>query len=250
MDARQNLLVLTSVIGAILFSLATEARATLIIVLRDDTTVIIGADSQLSNSQKMPSGNSCKIRFTNNYVWMTAGLYRDGPFFDVWAEAQSAISAGGSLEDIVSRFERAVTNGLQEYLTGMKATQPDLYAALVARSSNVVSSIFLERTNVVTSSFSLPDANTPQNIKVARHSCPGICPAERIYRFVIGNFDAAEAELARFPTLWDTKGFVEGIKYLMEVQHQATPTDVAAPVSILRVNKDGTKQWLQNGLCN
>ena len=110
--------------------------------------------------------------------------------------------------------------------------------------------LFFFRKNIArVRTFHVPDAETPENMEIIRRDCPGNCTGG-IDFLMFGNKGAAEAELDRSPDIWNTKGVVGGINYLVDIQHRATPESVGGPVAILRIDKSGSFQWLQHGICN
>ncbi len=101
------------------------------------------------------------------------------------------------------------------------------------------------------SDFTLPNKEVPDNIEVVDQSCPGnLCVARNDIISMMGFHEAAQAELGRNPQIWNEMGIVPALNHLMDIQHNATPTMVAAPVSILKIDKSGALSWLQKGMCN
>jgi hypothetical protein len=236
-------------LGAISFS---DAHAnTLVIMLRIDDVIFIAADSKLSKANGRDIGSACKIHVTDQFVWATSGILNDPrSTFDTWATTEAAIKAGGSFDEIVSRFDRELASQLKELLPRIKRDDPLSYDETV-KSGHAVTVFFIKNFEVRISDFTLPNKETPNGIEVIDQSCPGnLCISNPKMIAMMGYFDAAKIEVERRPQILDQMGIMPALNYLMDIQHNATPTRVAPPVSILQVDKSGALSWLQNGVCN
>jgi hypothetical protein len=228
------------------------ARAnTLIIVLRTEDASIIAADSKVSKASGRDVGAACKIHVTDQFVWATAGILNDPrSTFDTWTTAETTIKAGGSFNEIVSRFDRELAGQLKELLPRIKRDDPHSYDEAV-KSSHPVTVIFIKSVDVRMSDFTLPNKEAPDRIEVIDQTCPGnLCISNPQMITMMGYSDAARAEVERNPQIWNQTGIVPALNYLMDIQHNAMPTMVAAPISILKVDKSGSLQWLQKGICD
>ena len=228
-----------------------EVRAnTLIIVLRIGGIAVLAADSQVADDDGLPNGSTCKINVTNNHVFAIAGIIREGGGpLNVRATAETAIRAGGTLEEIASKFEDALADELKGFLSRFKTNKPEQYARAF-QNHQVVVSVFFEKTNFVTTTFYLPNRDFPQTIEIIRHACPGDCPVDGPLLFAFGDNGAVTAEIDRPPNIWEAKTIIPRMNYLMEIQHRATPNTVGPPVSIIAMDQTGDVQWKQKGKCD
>ncbi len=240
--------IIVLLLGVVIFS---KAQAnTLIIVLRNENLAFVAADSQVADDDGLPNGSACKINITNNHVWAFAGIFQEGGGpFNARISGETAIGAGGTLQEISSRFENTVTGDLKGFLSRFKTNKPEQYARAF-KNHRVLVSVLFERNDFVTTEFNLPNSDLPQNIEIIRHACPGDCPINGPVMLAFGDHDAVEPELDRSPNFWDSKGVIAGVNYLMEIQHRATPNSVGPPVSIIGMDHTGALQWVQKGKCD
>jgi hypothetical protein len=230
-------------------SASSASASSLVLVFRTEEASVIAADSKESWSQGLDGGLTCKIHVANDIVWATTGLHRqlNGPF-DVWANAESAITMDGSLHAIVSQFESITADELKNLLYWLRAANPENYKE-ATRLPYVITSVFIKNDTVKVTYFLVPDRNAPENVQIVRHECPGAdCPTGQL-EIMMGEHGAIDAEIARYPDVWRNKGLVGAVNYLVGVQSAATPKLVAAPVAVLRIDKSGILTWLQKGTC-
>jgi hypothetical protein len=236
-------------LGAISFS---EAQAnTLLIVLRTEDAVFVAADSKVRKTSGRDIGSACKIHVTDQITWATAGIVDDPrSTFNTWKTAETAIRAGGSFSQIVSRFDDDLANQMKELVPRIKRDDPSSYEVAV-KSGHPITVVFIKNIEFRMSDFTLPNRDTSDKIEVINQSCPGNgCVMNPQMMAMMGYFDAAKAEVDRNPQIWDQMGIVPALNYLMDIQHDATPVSVAGPVSILRIDKSGALSWLQKGVCD
>jgi|ERR1700722_5841932 len=234
------------------FFASSYARGnTLVIVLRTEEASIIAADSKLAKTDGRDIGTACKIHITDQFAWATSGILNEpGGAFDIWATAETAIKAGGSFDEIVTRFDRELISQLKELPPRIKRINPRSYDEAL-KSGHAATIIFVKNTDVRLSDFMLPNKADPDSIEVVDQSCPGnLCIATNSIISMMGYYEAAQAEFVHNSKIWDQMGIVPALNYLMDIQHNTTPSMVAAPVSILRIDKGGNFQWLQKGVCN
>jgi hypothetical protein len=245
------MLIFRYMLGALLFFgglCSTACANTLVIVLRTEEASIIAADSKVGTLEGGDNGTVCKIGTTGDFIWTTSGI-DDPSGYDVRKIIVTAIEKGGSFDDIISRFELDIVSQLKQLLVEMKKTDPIKYGEAVEHG-HVATPILIQKTNVRTRDITVPNKDDPNDIEVARYDCPGNGCRTGSSRLMTGVYDAASAEIALHPNIWEEKGTIGTINYLMDVQSRATPTIVGGPVSILRMDKSGTLSWLQKGICD
>jgi hypothetical protein len=207
-------------------SFSREASAnTLVMVLRGEEASIIAADSKVASVKGNDLGAACKIHVSNNIAWASSGFPID-PYRGISLEAvgDEAINRGGSFDQIVLRFESAAKEWLATFLSRLRQTEPDLYdRAIDVTPKFAVSVVLLQKNFLKSSDFIIRRKDAPENVEVDRAECPGAgCPSGN-GRLFMGTFDAANAELERNPGMWDQKGIVGGMNYLIGVQLTLRP---------------------------
>jgi hypothetical protein len=238
--------------GFLSLGIASPQAETFIMGFRTPEAAIIAADSKVSTAKGLDAGYACKIHIANELVWAAAGILQElrGPF-NFWTIVETAISSGGSLDDIASRFEKDAIYQFKGLLVRVKRDHPDEYKEAV-KNTYIATIVFIQKSSLIMRIRYLvvPDEAAPESIQIVRHDCPGdACPAGS-GEFRMGEHQAVDVELQRYSDVWQEKGFVGTLNYLVDVQHAATPWLVAPPVSILRIDKSGVLTWLQNGECN
>jgi hypothetical protein len=223
---------------------------TLVIVLRTEQAIFVAADSKLADTDGGDRLPVCKIHIADQFVWATSGILNDKKrTFDTWATVEAAIKAGGSLSEVIERIDEILTSQLKQLLPGERLTDPRSYDIAVS-AGHPITIYFIQNTDFRMSDFTLPNKEAPARIEVVNQSCPGdLCAARSDTISMMGFHEAAQAELARNPQIWDQMGIIPALSRLMDIQHNATPTMVAGPVSILRIDKSGALSWLQKGIC-
>jgi len=229
---------------------SSHARAdTFVVVFRTEEATVIAADSKIGATQGHDGGNTCKIHITNEITWATTGIVKEvnGPF-DLWAIAEAA-TQGGTLNSIVSRFERNAIDQLKETLPRIKSINPESYANAI-KTGYVATAVFIYKNDLRIVFFKVPHADIPSDIEVVRNDCPGeACPVG-VSTLLMGEHGAIDYAFQPPSTFFKEKGLIGGLNYLVDVQHGVTPKDVGAPVSILRIDKSGALSWLQKGMCD
>jgi hypothetical protein len=236
---------------AILLSSVAASANTLVILFRTEQGTVLATDSKVNvvQGQITNGGLVCKMHTANNLVWATTGVVREthGPF-NLWSIADSAANSGGSLDEIVDRFLSNAVTSLREFLPRFKATNPQDYLSMT-KGHYPATAIFIRQNAVRTTWFHLPDLDTPNNIEVAKRSCPGnSCPTGTL-QVLMGHHETADAMIKDHPEAFN-KGIVGGLNDVMEAQTLATPDDLSPPVDILQIDNSGGVRWLQKGSCN
>jgi hypothetical protein len=140
-----------------LFPLISAEANTLILIIRDDKTAVIGADSAISAAGIVPRGNTCKIHITNNIVWVVTGMVQEtSGTFNMFAQTEMAIEQGGSLVQIASRLSQSTFGEIQRMLSRLKAGDPFGYSQVVKGAPIPIVQIFMiEGTNLFSLEFLL-----------------------------------------------------------------------------------------------
>jgi hypothetical protein len=183
---RARLFLCTGTLALVLAFLASNSAPanTFVLIFRTEEACIIAADSKESRTQGLDGGFTCKVHITDNVVWATTGIVRqlNGPL-DLWATARSAIATGGSLDDIVSKFDTNAAEQLKTLLPWLKTANPESYKA-ATKIPYVVTSAFIQRGILRVTYFHLSDDRFPENIEIIRHDCPGLdCPTGHLRHF-------------------------------------------------------------------
>jgi hypothetical protein len=226
-----------------------HARAnTFIMILRFPEAIIIAADSKTGFTNSAETYAVCKIHSHDNFVWLNAGVTDEinGPF-DINRIVISSIEGGGTLDEVVSRFNADALREIVQTLTRLKTSNPTAYEE-IGRPPDVATVGIIKNADIAISSFILSDKGTPDSLHVELHTI-GTCKGCGNWA-MFGMHGAAETEMTRDPNLWKDLGLMGTLNRLLKVQEAATPKYVGPPLSILRIDKSGALTWLQKGLCD
>src|ERR1700722_9716955 len=86
-----------------------QARATFILVIRPEEASIIAADSKIYFADGAGPSRTCKIHFDDDVAWTAAGINSESNgSFKMDDIGRTAISGGGTFDEIANRFEKGV----------------------------------------------------------------------------------------------------------------------------------------------
>jgi hypothetical protein len=239
--------------AAILFS--TQISATTIVVIRTDTTVVMGADSKIGTDQ-MASGShgdytTCKIGGANGVFWGASGLYGDGQGYDLANIAMDVMSRNISFSERVSAFEATILPTLQRVLAKMKADSPDYFTRKYGNGEPVVEIVFVTFDDGVPNVFqrSFDTKSDASSVEVIRRMDLNRLTGDTNFLFM-GFFEKATKEIAQDGLgLLKTYGIQGLVAHLVAEQITADPAIDGLPISVLTITKGGIK-WYMDGKCH
>lgn len=230
----------------------TLADATVIVGVRTQDEIIVGADSKRVNTDGQRGPDVCKLVVINNVAFALAGLV-------------GRIDEGFELRSVLSNFlrqqrsiKRAVFRRMElvsaKAMADMLARSPNLRATVVSRDgyvANVVAMYFLRDGIARVQRWRLQMQLYPDRVRirlVEREKCPGRC-SDNFYRFGIGSgMAAAEAVVTSEPHFFPFArqrpgGLPIAIRRLVQAAIDTDPEACGPPIAILRLTADGAR-WV------
>jgi hypothetical protein len=246
------------------FLASPPGRCTTVLLYRDSTRIVVGADSlsgELSSGASKTS-SLCKIRKTGNvYVSMAGYISATSNGFDAYRLASSAIAHSTGVAESAKQFARLSIRPFQESVSHERRYHPDLYKSETKRGADALVIFFMSFENSVPTfasvTFTITEDST-EKVSVATHldfcpghGCPGATtgPGNLVFLTlgVVGAIDRFVGDHAAFPTDLHNDP-VSTIRRLIEIEIRESPDLVGLPIDILTISKDGAT-WSQRGMC-
>ena len=236
---------------------AKDATATCVIAVRDESGIVIGADSReglksadgssAADAQE-GSRNVCKLRWCGQSVIAVAGLVRtigNGPLSGLEIDdtiKRTCDGFQGSPHEAMARIEDATKSELQWFTEYGNWFSPGLFGQISGLFDIMVAGLQDGLPVVMITRYALGPRGV---LQASRNECPGgDCPrAIQRWALSLGNCSAiaaygdAHPELALLPA-------DEILRRLIAAQAEATPGGVGGPIDIIRVGKGGMR-WIQ-----
>ncbi|MFH0845770.1 MAG: hypothetical protein V1930_09845 [Pseudomonadota bacterium] len=222
---------------------------TTLVAIRTPQEIWIGADSKVNLLlPKAVSRSGCKIRQVGNFFIGYAGLAEyTKTNYDLVTLVNEACMKGGTLEDKVRAFDGVIVNPLSHALKYIKRTHSRYYRQKIHGKAAVqivfaaveegVPIIHVRYLNVSDRGGDSP------SIALYKRSCPGEdCPNGEFVAY-LGHNEAIVRFVEKEKNFW-TIGYAEGIRELIDLEIQAEPDYVGAPIDILRLDGKGHR-WIQ-----
>lgn len=218
-----------------------------IVVLRDDTQIVVASDS-MGFSPTMPKSLSlCKIVRANDVFIASAGFVEDRPTgFSVMSIGIKEFSRKGSILERAMIFKKAITKPFTRAVTRIKHDTPTVFAEEILGKPQSLEVVFVGIENGVPTFvfqyFSVVQESGHIFIRAAIRRCPGdICSHGSGY-LLMGEIKAAETIISH-GGFW-TFALVRDARRIIEIEIADKPKDVAAPIDILQISRNGTV-WIQ-----
>jgi len=230
---------LTLALGALL-CVASQASATLIMVVIEPDRILIGADSlrQVGDGRQPPE-QACKIRSVGDgYYAGAAGLVgsKGDAGFDLWAIISKAAEAGGSLQAKTARLEALVVEPFKAALRGdSQPLERRIDVALVGFENGSPTGVFRRFVprRGARGGFAIQAIDACAKPKCA--AVPGSVTAIGNGSEVLQGFDP-RASLSAAGIIRDAMGLATA----------RLPNSVGPPISILELDATGSR-WIQAG---
>jgi hypothetical protein len=233
------------------FILPPDARATTIVAVRTPDSVLLGTDSKMTAADGAAVAGQCKIATANGVYWAVANLKKDEEHnFDLDEIAAAAMRGPGSVAARIAGFERAVPPKLAEVLNDtpddvvkeFHENQPSIdivFAGLEDGVPYIHRRYFEARIQRKTD-----DSRKGIFVRTVRPKCssdPGCLTA-------IGSRRTVAGERARNPAMLSSMGAAQSIRHLIDTEIAAFPDVVGPPISVLEIDKGGSR-WISRGVC-
>lgn len=240
--------------------LTFEAHGSSIVVMRNDSEIIIGTDSKRQRASRDDLSDAvpesvCKIVKADNVFIASAGIVGIGldgrrdkiSEFDLNEIMSKAALGTARIYDKAEATAEAVERALFRIYGWMKDKRHDLFERMFLgrQSLQVVIAGFDGTTPVLFVMAFEPGVSASGELKINRESrpCPGAaCPDGYVYIFM-GKHDAIDKHLTKNPGIWANSP-VAVVRELIEVEAVYEPEAVGPPIDILRITKDGF-EWIQ-----
>lgn len=232
--------------GQMLFS------GTTIVIVRTPTELVVGADSKrVLAADKTITKSACKIVQVGDLFFAVAGIAEDTETgFSVASVAARAAEFPGTIRSKVKSFENSIVGPLRSTVEKFRHDYPNLYPRQFGPGANPLMIAFfgLEGTTPVLlfRAFKITSyGSQPAVITIDRRDCPGDCITGED-SLVLGKGDAIRRFMMENPTHLKTTNLVEAVRHLIEIEIEANPDEVDAPIDILRIDRSGSS-WTVAG---
>jgi hypothetical protein len=243
---------------AILIAVNAHAGATTIVFLFNPTTVVVGADSKLTNIS-VPDALVCKIGVIRNVVWAAAGdltFSGNRSVADIVnIEMNKNLPIQQTIDNIKnilgfylsSILDNAKEGGIPRFIKGGQVDYEALRAHLIIQ----IAFGYIDNATVNTDfiQISLPQNPGPNDtVKITgRAHCPSIsCRPED--HFLLGWSEIIGPELSADPGVVGRLGAQLAIDHFIE-EEAAVHKGVSAPAAVVRLSGGGV-EWLEKGKCD
>ena len=228
---------------------ASDLRATTIVIARTDKEIVLGADSKVTDV----FGNdlnrrACKIRQIGDLFVAIEGLEIDRQTgFSAPEIASKALSSKTSTSDKVTMLMGYMVSSLLTELSHLKAHDPQTYFKKIEGGQLflriAIAGFDKGRPLLFVRSFRALQYNPGQiGVAVIPDDCLDDCKGAVVTRF-LGESDAIEGLPEETPDFWKT-GLADGVRRLVETEIAARSEYVGPPIDIVRITVSGG-QWLQ-----
>lgn len=224
--------------------------ATTLIGIRVTDGFVIAVDSKVvyrGTGIRGPAA-TCKIFQSGPLYFSFTGLANDRNrnFFPEKIIA-THFSAPESFALNMEKIERAVSDSLTVEMKRLKTEDPAAFASNHKLGADTLSIIAGEMINGMPqmSARGFQYVDEPPRISIARLDCPGAACPNGISFFFAGETDVAKKTLNEFFREPGIRDPVSDARKLVEAEIQASPEDVGAPITILKVDKNGAS-WVSN----
>lgn len=244
------LMALQRVILACCFSLLfiDIGDATSIIVVRTPQAVTIAADSKRIYDDGARIESACKIHRVGNILITVAGVTGLGIMnFDIAEHAKRAVSASRSLSEVVVEFDRTIGVPLDEMTQMLWKSDPVFSREYLDYWFVHLTFVGLEKGEpaFITRKYKPRIKDNKLRLEIFRYSCPGDCLNGSEGMFM-GTFELIKTKHNENPYLLAGNTVAETNR-LIEIEIEANPDKVGAPIEIVKFTKDRI-EWLQDDL--
>jgi hypothetical protein len=227
-----------------LFLLGSVAHSTEVIILYKPEEAVIAVDSlTTSGTTASPThATECKIHRLGNVFWVSAGFTRNPALnFDVNKIVARSIRSNRTMDGILVDLGKEAVPALQKQLTGLKTQDPLRYRKMIARRS-MLTFYILERTlgRILYMHQEFPIKNG-----VVTQGRPMQCSSQCVS---ISGSEAAQRYRAEHPNIWNERGIVGAVDFLMSLGINSEPNAIGPPVNVIDITPSSEK-WLRRNNC-
>jgi hypothetical protein len=233
--------------------LADEASATSIVCLRSPDSVVMAADSMLTvrkGSVTSVSKTECKILRSGSYFFSLSGFYKDpARGYDAIETVRGAVDEESTFSENADLAADGVSRGLTAELVRLKSEAPGAFSDIKSRGGTLLNLLFTGFQDGTAQVALLKfrqgaSASGEVTLAVERTACPGDCNAQTVEAFYLTDTRAIEAYQKKGHAI-DWHSPETAAKFLVNLVIDAHTPGVAAPVDVLRIDKDGAR-WIEH----
>ena len=235
----------------------TYGTATTVLVYVSWQEAVIAADS-LSNRTEGGTRSVCKIVQVSDhmlFVLAGAGLTQDShfnPYFNPYDLARVSVGSNRSPREAATKYANDAVAPLQEIWRANRTRWSDIMGANRPKPTRPQDFMFvgLNQAGAISASGTdfIEDGSTPPNVRVNDfHELVGKQPGD-FSLYETGIYDAFPSDDQIIKWI-NSHGAPAAFKRLIEMQIKATPDLVGGEISIVRLSRDGSIQWVNRGPC-
>lgn len=242
------------------FFLLAPARlaATIVIAVWTPAALYVGADSRAIARNFQPLGPICKIRTAGDIVYSYAGVLQFQELIDVPKLFREAYESDDGRDDITviahrfgMRLAVALTKARERVLQRPARDRrifPEAGQLVVLGVKNGTGAIQYYETSIKGQDYSVSDdgravlGSTVTALKLPSE------PLAKMQFLFAGERQEALEYMSLHPELKDGDP-VNAITTLVSIAQKAHPLTVGGPISILKMNNDGSRKWEVGGMC-
>lgn len=229
--------------------------ATIVITVWTPDALYIGADSKATTLDLKPLENICKVRSEGDLVYAYAGVFIFQGVFDVPTLFKTAYDLDrerkGDAERMVFLFGALLHSRLAEARDRVRMS-PEAERGIVPEVGELVL---------------LSTRNGLRRIEYGRWSISGLegylnangdkrPPAAYVQFASLPSSPSAQMEILAAGQASEVRQYqavyrnpIDAIKTLIGIAMEYHPQTVGGPVSILKMSKDGSREWIEPGVC-
>lgn len=220
---------------------------TVIVAVKTASDIIVGADSKV-HFPFVPgkTETTCKIEQAGRIFFAAAGVPRSLRFgYDAYQIARRSIQEGGSILEMLERFQDSVGTPLLDTMSFLHDNDPELYKKETGTAPALSMAFFGMENNVpimAYSQFVVSFSGDQETVRVC-NSTLGIDDY-----FIWGPTPRIKEFLDRNPGYFMKVGDAQAIIDLIQLAIEDRPDEVGEPIAIIRVNKLGA-EWIHPSPC-
>jgi hypothetical protein len=225
------------IVALIVWALSTvAAEATILVGLRADDQIILGADSKVTGLGGPARPDTCKIHQGRRCFFALGGPII-GPGFNAVEMAREACSQGKDVDAILDGFLTRVAAPYKAMHDWVRRNESEY---IVKRGPLFLEFFVIARRNgqpiMLRSGYAVNSVNEPMAKTEVKNGVALYSRARDLPRFVAQNPG------------WFHPPYARAAERLVEADMASGWVDVGPPVTVLQVDADGAK-WFKPGLC-
>ena len=222
-----------------------HATQIIVIIHGNGRSVILAADSVVTDDLGEPSSKECKIKQSGGIFWAMDGLASDDKFgnFSAASFVEKATKKNIPINQMLDEIGLMLVPSLNTEIRITKKHEPKLYALM--RDRGVMLTLFFVRDSAI-GIEAYSKAFRMVNEKVVT-SAATTCPDMGAGCLILSNQDFMLPYLNAHPEVFALDA-ISAVDRLMDVAIQSDPTHIGKPISVLMISPGDTR-WLRQNDC-